>query len=174
MPPPKDIRGLISRAGELGTVDSFAFLRDIDAINQGRREYEVRLAKRLLDEAVDDKRIAVLGAAFKPYTDDVRDSPFLVIALKLCSEGARVIITDPVAKENLRRRYPSFHVEDSTDETLRDADLVLLLTKWKQYRDLDPRAAKELVSTALKRTGFRSESQQGESERAQEVQSRAA
>ncbi|MCT2260362.1 UDP-glucose/GDP-mannose dehydrogenase family protein [Brachybacterium muris] len=145
---PKDIRGLISRAGELGTVDSFAFLRDIDAINQGRREYVVRLAKRLLEGSVDGKRIAVLGAAFKPDTDDVRDSPALDIALKLYSEGARVIITDPVANENVRGRYPSFHVEDSTEETLRDADLVLLLTEWKQYRDLDPRTAKELVSKA--------------------------
>ena len=66
---------MISRAGEFGTVDSFAFLRDIDAINQGRREYVVRLAKRLLDGVLDDKRIAVLGAAFTPDTDDARDSP---------------------------------------------------------------------------------------------------
>ena len=145
---PKDIRGLISRAGELGTVDSFAFLRDIDAINQGRREYVVRLAKRLLEGSVDGKRIAVLGAAFKPDTDDVRDSPALDIALKLYSEGARVIITDPVANENVRRRFPSFHVEDSTEDTLRDADLVLLLTEWKQYRDLDPSTTRELVANA--------------------------
>ena len=145
---PKDIRGLISRAGELGTVDSFAFLRDIDAINQGRREYVVRLAKRLLEGSVDGKRIAVLGAAFKPDTDDVRDSPALDIALKLYSEGARVIITDPVANENVRRRFPSVHVEDSTEDTLRDADLVLLLTEWKQYRDLDPSTTRELVANA--------------------------
>lgn len=145
---PKDIRGLISRAGELGTVDSFAFLRDIEAINQGRRDYVVRLAKRLLEGSVDGKRIAVLGAAFKPDTDDVRDSPALDIALKLYSEGARVVITDPVANENVRRRYPSFHVEDSTEETLRDADLVLLLTEWKQYRDLDPSTTRELVANA--------------------------
>ena len=76
---------MISRAGEFGTVDSFAFLRDIDAINQGRREYVVRLAKRLLDGVLDDKRIAVLGAAFTPDTADVHDSPALDIALKLCS-----------------------------------------------------------------------------------------
>ena len=76
---------MISRAGEFGTVDSCAFLREIDAINQGRREYVVRLAKRLLDRVLDDKRIAVLGAAFTLDTDDVRDSPALDIALKLYS-----------------------------------------------------------------------------------------
>lgn len=145
---PKDIRGLISRAGELGSVDSFAFLRDIDAINTGRREYVVRLAKRLLDGTLDGKRVAVLGAAFKPDTDDVRDSPALDIALKLYSEGAKVSITDPAANENVRRRYPSFHVEDSVEETLRDAELVLLLTEWKEYRELDPASVRDLVVTA--------------------------
>ncbi|GAA1327007.1 UDP-glucose/GDP-mannose dehydrogenase family protein [Brachybacterium rhamnosum] len=145
---PKDIRGLLSRAGELGSVDSFAFLRDIDAINTGRREYVVRLAKRLLDGTLDGKRVAVLGAAFKPDTDDVRDSPALDIALKLYSEGAKVSITDPAANENVRRRYPSFHVEDSVEETLRDAELVLLLTEWKEYRELDPASVRDLVATA--------------------------
>ncbi|MCW1805151.1 UDP-glucose dehydrogenase family protein [Brachybacterium squillarum] len=145
---PKDIRGLLSRAGELGAVDSFAFLRDIDAINTGRREYVVRLAKRLLDGTLDGKRVAVLGAAFKPDTDDVRDSPALDIALKLYSEGAKVSITDPAANENVRRRYPSFHVEDSVEDTLRDAELVLLLTEWKEYRELDPASVLDLVATA--------------------------
>ncbi|GAB4095146.1 UDP-glucose/GDP-mannose dehydrogenase family protein [Brachybacterium horti] len=145
---PKDIRGLLSRAGELGSVDSFAFLRDIDAINTGRREYVVRLAKRLLDGTLDGKRVAVLGAAFKPDTDDVRDSPALDIALKLYSEGAKVSITDPAANENVRRRYPSFHVEDSVEDTLRDAELVLLLTEWKEYRELDPASVLDLVATA--------------------------
>ncbi|MCT2176076.1 hypothetical protein M3F63_00070 [Brachybacterium muris] len=144
---PKDIRGLISRAGELGTVDSFAFLRDIDAINQGRREYEVRLAKRLLDGAVDDKRIAVLGAAFEPDTDDPR-LPRPRHRPEALLRGRPGDHHRPVANENVRRRYPSFHVEDSTEDTLHDADLVLLLTEWKQYRDLDPRATRELVSTA--------------------------
>ncbi|MGP9613505.1 UDP-glucose dehydrogenase family protein [Brachybacterium sp. AOP42-B2-9] len=145
---PKDLRGLISRAGELGAVDSFAFLRDIDAINTGRRDYVVRLARRLLDGEFDGQRIAVLGAAFKPDTDDVRDSPALDIALTLYSEGARVKVTDPVALDNVRKRYPALHAEDSVENTVRNADLVLLLTEWSEYKQLDPAVMKELVSEA--------------------------
>ena len=143
---PKDLRGLISRAGELGAVDSFAFLRDIDAINVGRREYVIRLAKRLLDGTIDGKRIAVLGAAFKPDTDDVRDSPALDIAVKLYSEGARVKVTDPAANDNVRRRYPALHVEDTVENTVRNADLVLLLTEWPEFKSLDPASIAPLVS----------------------------
>lgn len=145
---PKDLRGLISRAGELGAVDSFAFLRDIDAINTGRRDYVVRLARRLLDGELDGRRIAVLGAAFKPDTDDVRDSPALDVALRLYSEGARVKVTDPVALDNVRKRYPALHAEESVENAVRNADLVLLLTEWSEYKHLDPSALKDLVSTA--------------------------
>ncbi|MFC5298646.1 UDP-glucose dehydrogenase family protein [Brachybacterium tyrofermentans] len=145
---PKDLRGLISRAGELGAVDSFAFLRDIDAINTGRREYVVRLARRLLDGELDGRRIAILGAAFKPDTDDVRDSPALDIALKLYSEGARVKVTDPVALGNVRKRYPALHAEESVEDAVRNADLVLLLTEWPEYKQLDPTVLRELASDA--------------------------
>lgn len=143
---PKDLRGLISRAGELGSVDSFAFLREIDAINLGQREHVIRLSKHLLGP-LENKRIAVLGAAFKPNTDDVRDSPALDIAARLFSEGAQVRVTDPAANQNIRAKYPTITVADSAEVALRDADLVLLLTEWDEYRLLDPAAVHGLVST---------------------------
>ncbi|WP_422115734.1 UDP-glucose dehydrogenase family protein [Brachybacterium sp. UNK5269] len=143
---PKDLRGLISRAGELGAVDSFAFLRDIDAINTGRRDYVLRLARRLLGGDLEGRRITVLGVAFKPDTDDVRDSPALDIALRLFAEGAHVTITDPASLENVRKRYPSMRSKESAQEALRDAELVLLLTEWNEYKNLDPVATGEIVS----------------------------
>lgn len=143
---PKDLRGLISRAGELGAIDSFAFLRDIDAINTGRREYTLRLATRLLGGSVDGRRIAILGAAFKPDTDDVRDSPALDIALRLFAEGARITITDPAALDNVRKRYPSVRTAATVEDALADAELVLLLTEWGEYKALDPSAIASQVS----------------------------
>ncbi|GAA1722859.1 UDP-glucose/GDP-mannose dehydrogenase family protein [Brachybacterium phenoliresistens] len=143
---PKDLRGLISRAGELGAVDSFAFLREIDAINTGRREYALRLARRALDGRLEGRRVAVLGAAFKPDTDDVRDSPALDIALRLHGEGADVRLADPAALPGVRRRYPSLPTADTAEDALRGAELVLLLTEWPEYRALDPVRARVLVS----------------------------
>src|SRR5699024_1715800 len=141
-----DLRGLISRAGELGAIGSFAVLRDIAAINTGRREYTLRLATRLLGGSVDGRRIAVLGAAFKPDTDDVRDSPALDIALRLFAEGARITITDPEALDNVRKRYPSVRTAAAVEDALADAELVLLLTEWGEYQALDPTAIASQVS----------------------------
>lgn len=144
---PKDLRSLIARAGELGAIDSFAFLRDIDSINVGRRDYTIRLATRLLGGTVDGRRIAILGAAFKPDTDDVRDSPALDIALRLFAEGARVTVTDPAALGNVRKRYPSLRTAESVTDTLHGAELVLLLTEWPEYKALDPAKSAALVSS---------------------------
>jgi UDPglucose 6-dehydrogenase len=143
---PKDLRGLISRAGELGAVDSFAFLRDIDAINTGRREYMLRRARAALGDSLEGKRVTVLGAAFKPGTDDVRDSPALDIAVRLAGEGADVSITDPAALANVRARFPSLRATADVEEALAGAELVLLLTEWPLYRDLDPARAGTLVA----------------------------
>ncbi|WP_152352472.1 UDP-glucose dehydrogenase family protein [Brachybacterium subflavum] len=143
---PKDLRGLISRAGELGAVDSFAFLRDIDAINTGRREYMLRRARAALGDSLEGRRVAVLGAAFKPDTDDVRDSPALDIAVRLVGEGADVSITDPAALANVRARFPSLHAIEDVEEALAGAELVLLLTEWPLYRELDPARVGTLVA----------------------------
>ncbi|WP_245810376.1 UDP-glucose dehydrogenase family protein [Brachybacterium massiliense] len=143
---PKDLRGLISRAGELGAVDSFAFLREIDTINTGRRDYALQIVRRHFSGDLNGRRITVLGAAFKPNTDDIRDSPALDVALRLLVEGAVMTITDPAAAEAVRMRHPGLTVTTSTTEALEGAEMVLLLTEWPEYRSLDPVAAAGLVT----------------------------
>ncbi|MFC0676062.1 UDP-glucose dehydrogenase family protein [Brachybacterium hainanense] len=143
---PKDLRALLSRAEELGAGDSFGVLREVDAINAGRRTRAVDLAREALDGQLAGARVAVLGAAFKPDTDDVRDSPALEIARRLAAAGARVRITDPAALPAVRRLAPELTTEPDPQHALRDAELVLLLTEWPAYRALDPRRTARLVA----------------------------
>ncbi|MGX5680799.1 UDP-glucose dehydrogenase family protein [Schumannella luteola] len=137
---PKDIRGFMARADELGVGESLSFLRDVDAINLRRRERVVQLAIEELGGDVEGKRIAVLGLAFKPDSDDVRDSPALDIAARLRGLGALVSVTDPEAIETSRRVHPELNYVGSAEEAAADADAVLLLTEWRQFRELDPEA----------------------------------
>lgn len=146
---PKDLRAVISRAGELGASDSFGFLREVDAINMGRREYVLRLARSALDGRLEGRRVAVLGAAFKPHTDDIRDSPALDIALRLHGEGASIVVTDPAALDAVHQRHPGLPTVPTADEALRGAELVLLLTEWEEYTTLDPAAGAALTSRPL-------------------------
>ena len=134
---PKDIRAFSARADELG-VGELAFLREVDAINLRRRSRMVTLAREELGGDLRGKRLAVLGAAFKPHSDDVRDSPALDIAVRLAGEAAEVVVTDPQAVENARRRAPDLKFAHSAEEAATDADLVLLLTEWPEYVALDP------------------------------------
>ncbi|MDF1479135.1 UDP-glucose/GDP-mannose dehydrogenase family protein [Leifsonia sp. H3M29-4] len=143
---PKDIRGFMARAEELGVDQALEFLREVDAINLRRRERMVDLAKEVCGGAVDGKRIAVLGLAFKPDSDDVRDSPALDVAARLAELGAEVIATDPEAIETSRRLRPGLHYVESAEAAVTGADAVLLLTEWKQYRDLDPERLGSLVA----------------------------
>ncbi|GKV72788.1 UDP-glucose/GDP-mannose dehydrogenase family protein [Pseudarthrobacter sp. NCCP-2145] len=144
---PKDIRAFMARAGELGADQALTFLREVDAINMRRRTRVVELARELCDGSLMGKRITVLGAAFKPQSDDVRDSPALSIAAQLQLQGAVVTVTDPQALSNAARRFPELHYEESTELALERADALLLLTEWSEYRDLDPYDAAALVST---------------------------
>ncbi|WP_041294876.1 UDP-glucose/GDP-mannose dehydrogenase family protein [Isoptericola variabilis] len=143
---PKDIRAFMARAGELGAGDAVEFLADVDDINNRRRARMVDLATEVLGGSVEGARIAVLGAAFKPDSDDIRDSPALDVAARLGQLGARVTVTDPEAIENARRRQPQLHYEQDVEDALRDADAVLVLTEWRQFRELDPVRAGELVA----------------------------
>jgi UDPglucose 6-dehydrogenase len=142
---PKDIRGFMARADELGVGSALEFLRDVDAINLRRRDRVVDLATEALG-SLDGARIAVLGLAFKPDSDDVRDSPALDVASRLRSLGARVRATDPEAIETSRRVRPELDYVATVDEAVRDADLVLLLTEWRAYRDLAPADLNDLVA----------------------------
>ena len=135
---PKDIRAFVARAQELGVHDAVSFLREVDAINQRRRDRVVDLALRSLGDQLPGARITVLGAAFKPNSDDIRDSPALDIAHRLHMLGAQVSITDPKALDAAARRHPDLVTEPDTHQALRDADLVLLLTEWAEYVELDP------------------------------------
>jgi UDPglucose 6-dehydrogenase len=142
---PKDIRAFQARAAELGVEEAVAFLRDIDAVNMRRRSRVVELANEMLGGSAG-KRIAVLGAAFKPNSDDVRDSPALDIASTLAEGGADVVIYDPEAMANALKRFPSLKTAGSIDEALTGADAVLHLTEWKVFRDIDPAHAKQLMA----------------------------
>ncbi|MBC7595718.1 MAG: UDP-glucose/GDP-mannose dehydrogenase family protein [Kineosporiaceae bacterium] len=144
---PKDIRGFMARAKELGVDQALTFLAEVDQINNRRRERMVDLAREVVGGSLLGKRIAVLGLAFKPDSDDVRDSPALDVALRLVESGATVIATDPQAVATARRRYPDMTYVATPNEAAKDADAVLLLTEWHEYRELDPLAFGELVGT---------------------------
>ncbi len=135
---PKDIRAFVARAEELGVDDAVSFLREVDAINQRRRDRVMELATRSLGGDVTGCRIAVLGAAFKPNSDDIRDSPALDIACRLHDAGAEVRITDPKALPAAAGRHPELTVVSDVWDALDGADLVLLLTEWAEYVALDP------------------------------------
>lgn len=135
---PKDIRAFMARGEELGLADSVSFLRDVDATNVRRRERVVALVGDLLGGEVAGRQIAVLGAAFKPNSDDIRDSPALDVAERLVALGARVRVHDPEALPVARTQRPGPEYVDEVADALRGADVVLHLTEWKQYRALDP------------------------------------
>jgi UDPglucose 6-dehydrogenase len=142
---PKDIRAFMARAGELGADQALTFLREVDNINMRRRIRMVELAREVCDGSLLGKRVAVLGAAFKPDSDDIRDSPALNVAAQLQLQGAVVRVTDPAAVENSQRLWPQLDYADTPEKAAAGADAVLVLTEWKQYRELDPAAFGKVV-----------------------------
>ena len=143
---PKDIRAFMARAKELGADQALEFLREIDSINLRARQRIIELVRKDLLEDLHGKTVAVLGAAFKPDSDDVRDSPALDIAAQIHTAGANVVVFDPKANENAHKRFPALTYAASVDECLKGADIVLHLTEWKQFRELDPAKLKSLVN----------------------------
>jgi len=143
---PKDIRAFMARAGELGVGESVAFLREVDEVNLRRRERTVDIVRELVGGDVLGVRVACLGAAFKPDSDDVRDSPALHVAAALQVEGADVVVYDPKAMANARKRFPTLTPASSADEAATGAEVVLLLTEWKEFRDLDPTELRSVVA----------------------------
>ena len=143
---PKDLRGFMARAEELGVDQALAFLRDVDDINLRRRRRAVEVTTELLGGDLTGARIAVLGAAFKPDSDDIRDSPALDVAHTLHDLGAAVRVHDPKALDNARRTRPGPAYVDDALEACRDADAVLHLTEWAEYRALDPEKLGEVVA----------------------------
>ena len=146
---PKDIRAFMARSQELGAKDALEFLREIDSINLRARRRMIDLVRKDLSQDLTGKKIAVLGAAFKPNSDDVRDSPALDIAAQIQEAGAIVTVHDPKAIENAARKCPSLLFNESIEEVLRGADLVLHLTEWKIYREIDPSVLIGLVNNPI-------------------------
>jgi UDPglucose 6-dehydrogenase len=146
---PKDIRAFMARAEELGAQQALEFLKEIDSINLRARQRIIELVRKDLADDLNGKKIAILGAAFKPDSDDVRDSPALDIAAQIQAAGAQVTVHDPKAISNAQKRFPALNFAENIETTLKDAELVLHLTEWKIYRELDPVKMKSLVKNAI-------------------------
>ncbi|WP_156448566.1 nucleotide sugar dehydrogenase, partial [Mycobacterium sp. NAZ190054] len=142
---PKDVRAVMARAGEAGADQMLMLLREVDGINARRRSKMVDLTRDVLGGRLAGARIAVLGASFKPDSDDVRDSPALNVAGQLHVEGAAVSVFDPHATENARTLFPNFDYAAGPVDACRDADAVLVLTEWQQFRDLRPTDLEQVV-----------------------------
>ncbi|MDH6704403.1 UDPglucose 6-dehydrogenase [Kitasatospora sp. MAA19] len=135
---PKDIRAFMARAGELGADQALTFLREVDSINMRRRSRMVELAREQCGGGFLGRRVAVLGAAFKPNSDDIRDSPALNVAAQIQLQGAQVTVYDPKAVDNARKMFPSLTYAGSALEAAEGAHVVLHLTEWAEFRRLDP------------------------------------
>ncbi|MGW6739638.1 UDP-glucose dehydrogenase family protein [Streptomyces sp. NPDC055025] len=148
---PKDIRAFMARAGELGADQALTFLREVDSINMRRRRDMVELAREAVggDSSFLGKRVAVLGATFKPDSDDVRDSPALNVAGQIHLQGGQVTVYDPKGMENAKRVFPTLAYADSAVEAVRGADAVLHLTEWSEFRELDPEVLGGAVTRRL-------------------------
>jgi UDPglucose 6-dehydrogenase len=146
---PKDIRAFMARAEELGAMQALEFLREIDAINLRARQRVIDVVRGELSEDLTQYKIAVLGATFKPDSDDVRDSPALDIAAQLQAAGAIVVVHDPKGIEPARKRFPNLEYQEVVTDALKDSDLILHLTEWKEYRQIDPAAISSLVKSKI-------------------------
>ena len=143
---PKDIRAFMARAGELGVDQALSFLKEVDAINMRRRTHVVDRAREACGGSFLGKRVAVLGASFKPNSDDVRDSPALNVAGQIQLQGARVTVYDPRGNHNAKMLFPTLGYASSAVEACRDADLVLHLTEWQEFREMDPAVLSAVVA----------------------------
>lgn len=146
---PKDIRAFMARAEELGASQAVEFLKEIDAINLRARQRIIELVRKDLTDDLRGKKVAILGAAFKPDSDDVRDSPALDIAAQIQAAGAVVTVHDPKAIANAQKRFPALNFAADVNATLKDADILLHLTEWKIYREIDPNKVKSIVKTPI-------------------------
>jgi UDPglucose 6-dehydrogenase len=145
---PKDIRAFMARAGELGANQALTFLREVDSINMRRRTRMVEIAREMCGGSFIGMRVAVLGTAFKPDSDDVRDSPALNVAGQIQLQGATVNVFDPQAMDNSRALFPTLNYATSAFEACAGADVVLVLTEWAEFRSIDPVALKVTVRSA--------------------------
>ena len=145
---PKDIRAFMARAGEVGADQALTFLREVDAINMRRRQRVIDLARVELGSLIG-RNITVLGAAFKPNSDDVRDSPALAVAGQLSLAGASVRVYDPQGMDNAKKVFPTLDYATTLEDALSGAELVILATEWQEFKDMDPQWAAKFVDKQL-------------------------
>ena len=145
---PKDIRAFQARANELGVGDALAFLADVDKVNDTMRAGVIRTVRELLGDRLAEATVTVLGAAFKPDSDDMRNSPALDLAVELAGLAGRVVVHDPAAGPILAERSNlPYEVAPSAQSALKDTDLVIIGTEWREYQDLDPTQVADLART---------------------------
>ena len=144
---PKDIRAFRHRGEELGAGPALSFLRDVDSINLRCRSRTIAAARELAGGSLQDQAVGVLGAAFKPGSDDIRESPALAVAVAVCGLGARVTVYDPAAAAKAVAAYPQLKQAGSAEAAARDADVLLVLTEWDEFRHADP----EILGKAVRR-----------------------
>lgn len=142
---PKDIRAFMARAGELGAAEALTFLREVDNVNMRRRSRMVEVARTACEGSLLGSRIAILGAAFKPDSDDVRDSPALNVAGQIQLQGASVAVYDPKAMVNSQRLFPTLDYSETALAACDGADAVLVLTEWSEFVELDPNVVSAVV-----------------------------
>ncbi|MGI8310837.1 UDP-glucose dehydrogenase family protein [Saccharopolyspora hattusasensis] len=142
---PKDLRSFTAQARALRLTGAASLLTAVDQINDQARNRLVDLVRAECGGTLRGKRIAALGAAFKPDSDDTRDSPALAVAEQLHREGAHVAVFDPRASAQARRACPQLDHGESLLHVCREADLLVHLTDWPQFRDVDPAAVAEVV-----------------------------
>ena len=143
---PKDIRAFMARAGELGADQALSFLKEVDAINMRRRQRMVELARQLVGGSFLGCTVGVLGCAFKPESDDVRDSPALNVAAQIQLQGAQVLVYDPKAMDNARALFPTLDYRASALDAAKGANVLLHLTEWREFREMDPDDLADIVS----------------------------
>ena len=142
---PKDLRAFAARAEELGRGESVRLFHEVDKINQRRRDRVVHLVHEVLGDKITGAKVAILGAAFKPHSDDLRDSPAVEVALRVQALGARVVVTDPVALDKLAALHPNLERAKTLPDAMTDADLIVLVTEWREYVTIDPHDAGAIV-----------------------------
>jgi len=141
---PKDSRSMKHIAEQVGAKGLSSLMAAVEDVNVGRKHRVLELAKLQLGN-LEGKRVAVLGAAFKPNTDDIRDSPAIDIAQRFHDAGASVVVQDEMAIESVVRELPHFDAVVSTEDAFSQADLVVIATEWRSYAQINPDAAGALV-----------------------------
>jgi len=165
---PKDLKALIKIGEDLGV--NMNLLKETDKVNADRVKVFLEKIKKAL-WILKDKKIAVLGLAFKPDTDDIREAPSIKVIRELLGEGANVRLYDPQSRENMKELFPEYLPRvvycDSPYQAASGTNALLIITEWKEFLDLDLKKLKDVManpiiidgrnifdSTSVKKLGF--------------------